>query len=172
MVTVLYESAYGSTARYAHALAERLGTSARPLADAHLEASGPSDGPLIVLSYVHGPVVPAASFVAKQDLGGRPAAVCAVGMTLLDVARANDQLASSVPEGVARFYLPGRLDYSTMSRKHRMMMWGFVKALQAKREADRSPNDQAVIDSYDRDTDRVDLSELDQVVEWARRNGA
>ncbi|GAB3694649.1 flavodoxin domain-containing protein [Corynebacterium nasicanis] len=164
MVTVLYESAYGSTADYAHALAARLGVTALPLADA--PALSGSAEPLVVLSYVHGPLIPAASFVSKHDLGGRPVAVCAVGMTLLDVARAKDQLAGSVPEGVARFYLPGRLSYSTMSRKHRMIMWGIIKALQAKREGDRSPNEQAMIDSHDRDTDRVDLGELDQVVAW------
>lgn len=162
--TVLYESDYGSTAQYAHALAEHLGVTATPLADA--AALPASSGPLIVLSYVHGPMVPAASFVAKRDLGERPVAVCAVGMTLLDVARAKDQLKGMVPAGVARFYLPGRLSYSTMSRKHRMIMWGIIKALRAKREADRSPNDRAMIDSHDRDTDLVDLQELDAVVAW------
>lgn len=164
MTTVLYESAYGSTAQYAHALAERLGVTATPLADADRV---PSSGPIIVLSYVHGPVVPAAAFVAKQPAGQRPVAVCAVGMTLLDVARTKDQLRGMVPEGVARFYLPGRLSYSTMSRRHRLIMWGIVKALRAKREADRSPNEQAMIDSHDRDTDCVDLAELDAVVAWA-----
>ncbi|MDO5668553.1 MAG: flavodoxin domain-containing protein [Corynebacterium sp.] len=170
MATVCYESAYGSTREYADALAQRLGTQAIALADATAPAD-PHD-PLIVLSYVHGPVVPAASFVSKQDLGGRPVAVCAVGMTLLDVARAKDQLKGQVPEGVARFYLPGRLNYSTMSRKHKMIMWGIIKALKAKREADRSPNEQAMIDSYDRDTDRVDLSELDPIVEWVHGAGS
>lgn len=165
MATVLYESAYGSTAQYAHALAERLGVTAAPLSDAPQPAD--ATGPLIVLSYVHGPKVPAASFVARQDLGERPVAVCAVGMTLLDVARTKDQLRGMVPEGVARFYLPGRLSYSTMSRRHRLVMWGIVKALRAKREADRSPNEQAMIDSHDRDTDCVDLAELDAVVAWA-----
>jgi len=50
-------------------------------------------------------------------------------------------------------------------------MWGIVKALKAKKEADRSPNDQAMIDSYDTDTDHVDLGELDPVVEWAQAAG-
>ncbi|MDO5512988.1 flavodoxin domain-containing protein [Corynebacterium sp.] len=166
MITVFYESAYGSTADYAHALAERLGVTATPLADAPVLTD--STDPLIVLSYVHGPMIPAASFVAKQDTGSRPVAVCAVGMTLLEEFREKDQLAGSVPEGAARFYLPGRLSYSTMNRKHKMIMWGFVKALKAKREADRSANDRAIIDAYDRDIDRVDLSELDQVVAWVK----
>lgn len=169
MVSVLYESAYGSTEQYARALAARLGVTAVPLADAPAVAD-PND-PLVVLSHVHGPVIPAASWVSKQDLGGRPVAVCAVGMTLLDVARAKDQLKGMVPQGVARFYLPGRLSYSSMSFKHRMIMWGIIKALKARRVADRSPNDQAMIDSYDTDTDRVDLSELDAVVEWVQDAG-
>ena len=173
MTTVLYESAYGSTREYAEALAARLGTTAQPLATADPAALRGSTQPLVVLSYVHGPSVPAASFVAKNDLGDRPVAVCAVGMTLLDVARAKDQLAGALGKktNVARFYLPGRLSYSTMGRKHKMVMWGIIKALKAKSAADRSDNEQGMIDSYDRDTDRVDLRELDQVVEWAAARG-
>ena len=164
--TVLYDTSYGSTQQYAEALAQRLGTAAQPLNGADV-ATG--HGPLIVLSPVHGPSIPAASFVAHTELGGRPTAVCAVGMTLIDVARRKDQMAamlSDKPE-VARFYLPGRLSYSTMGRKHRMIMGGIVKALKSKPEAARSANDLAMIDSHDRDTDRVDLSELDPVVAWA-----
>ena len=173
MTTVLYESVYGSTREYAEALAARLGTAAVPLSDADPAALRASAEPLVVLSYVHGPSVPAAGFVAGNDLGSRPVAVCAVGMTLLEVARAKDQMAGALGEkgNVTRFYLPGRLNYSTMGRRHRMIMWGIIKALKAKRAADRSPNDQAMIDSYDRDTDRVDRTELDQVVEWVQAQG-
>lgn len=170
MSTVLYESAYGSTRQYAEALAARLGTSAQPLSDADPAALRSSTEPLVVLSYVHGPSIPAAGFVADHDLGARPVAVCAVGMTLLADARAKDQMAGALgkQENVTRFYLPGRLSYSTMGRRHRMIMWGIIKALQAKREADRSANEQAMIASHDRDTDRVDLAELDRIVEWAQ----
>lgn len=168
--TVVYDTSYGSTRQYAEELARRLGTTAAPLADAAPAELAAGTGPLVVLSPVHGPSIPAAAFVAKHDLGSRPVAVCAVGMTLIDEARRKDQMAgmlSDRPE-VARFYLPGRLEYSTMNRKHRMIMWGIIKALRARPESARSDNDQAMIDSYDRDTDRVDLSELDGVVEWAR----
>ncbi|QGU04124.1 flavodoxin domain-containing protein [Corynebacterium comes] len=173
MTNILYESAYGSTREYAEALAARLGTSAQPLSDADPTALRSSSGPLVVLSYVHGPSIPAASFVADNDLGSRPVAVCAVGMTLLEVARAKDQMADALgkKEHVTRFYLPGRMSYSTLGRKHKMIMWGVIKALKVKREADRSANDRAMLDSYDRDTDRVDLAELDQVVAWAAAQG-
>lgn len=170
MTTVLYESVYGSSRDYAEALANRLGTTAQPLSDADPAALRGSSSPLIVLSYVHGPSIPAAGFVANNDLGSRPVAVCAVGMTLLDMARTKDQMAGALKkkEQVTRFYLPGRLSYSTMGRKHKMIMWGIIKALKAKKAADRSDNDRAMIDSYDRDTDRVDLAELDPLVEWAQ----
>ena len=173
MTNVLYESAYGSTRQYAEALAARLGTVAQQLSAADPAALRSSPEPLVVLSYVHGPSIPAAGFVADHDLGARPVAVCAVGMTLLEDARAKDQMAGALGKKgqVARFYLPGRLSYSTMGRKHRMIMWGIIKALKAKREADRSANDRAMIDSYDRDTDRVDPAELDQVVQWAEAQG-
>lgn len=173
MSTVLYESAYGSARQYAEALAGRLGCTAQPLSEADPAQLRTSTEPLVVLSYVHGPSVPAAGFVADNDLGDRPVAVCAVGMTLIEVARAKDQMAGALrkKEQVTRFYLPGRLSYSTMGRKHKMIMWGIIKALKAKREADRSPNDRAMIESYDRDTDHVDLRELDQVIEWAAARG-
>lgn len=173
MTTVLYESVYGSTRDYAEALAGRLGTTAQPLSAADPAALRGSSSPLIVLSYVHGPSIPAAGFVANNDLGSRPVAVCAVGMTLLDMARTKDQMAGALKrkEQVTRFYLPGRLTYSTMGRKHRMIMWGIIKALKAKKESDRSDNDRAMIDSYDRDTDLLDLAELDPLVEWAQAAG-
>lgn len=166
--TVLYDTVYGSTRRYAEALAQRLRTGARPLADARPEELRADPAPLVVLSPVHGPKIPAADFVAGHDLGARPVAVCAVGMTLPDEARQKDQMARtlSTKPGVARFYLPGRLDYSTLSRKHRMIMWGLVGALKARPESSRSANERAMIEAYDRDTDRVDLAELDPVVEW------
>ena len=49
------------------ALAARLGTVAQQLSDADPAALRSSPEPLVVLSYVHGPSIPAAGFVA--DLG-------------------------------------------------------------------------------------------------------
>ena len=46
-------------------------------------------------------------------------------------------------------------------------MKALVGALRLKRQ--RTENEQAMVDSYDRDTDRVDLTLLDPVVDWAQR---
>ncbi len=172
-VTVLYDTSYGSTRQYAEELARRLRTTALVLDDAAPKDLARDTAPLVMLSPVHGPSIPAAGFVARHDLGSRPVAVCAVGMTLLDVARQKDQMAGMLSDkpDVARFYLPGRLAYSTMNRKHKTIMWGIIKALKAKPESARSANDQAMIDSYNHDTDRVDFAELDAVIEWVQAQG-
>ena len=68
---------------------------------------------------------------------------------------------------VTRFYLPGRLNYSELTTAHLWLMKTLVRALRLKRQ--RTENEQAMVDSYGRDTDRVDLTLLDPVVEWAQR---
>jgi len=46
-------------------------------------------------------------------------------------------------------------------------MKALVAGLRLKRQ--RTENEQAMVDSYGRGTDRVDLTLLDPVVEWAQR---
>ncbi|HAT1211791.1 flavodoxin domain-containing protein [Corynebacterium striatum] len=96
MTTVIFDSVYGSTQRYAQELANQLNAEILPLADAknqaHLDKLGVDKQPLIVMSPVHGPSITAADFVKKHDFGDRPVAVVVVGMTLLEEARAKDQL--------------------------------------------------------------------------------
>ncbi|RNE48530.1 flavodoxin domain-containing protein [Corynebacterium alimapuense] len=166
--TIFYQSFYGSTGDYARALAQRLGTTAQEIpADASQCEIGGTD-PLILLSPVHGPSMAAADFLKHNDLGDRPVAVCAVGMTLAEEARSKDRCASLLGRKAAtvtRFYLPGRLNYSTLSGKHRNIMRAIVGSLRLK--PNKSANEHAMIADYDRDIDRVDLAELDPVVDWA-----
>lgn len=156
---ILFSTVYGSTAEYAHELARRLGTRARSFADYQKGLF-----PLIVLSPVHGPSIPAARFVREVGVLGR-VAVVGVGMSLPEAARRRDQMKAMVPAGVARFYLPGRLNYSQISAAHRAAMFGLVRAVRLKPRKD--DNDRAIIESYGRDVDRVDFRELDPIVEWA-----
>ena len=166
MTSVFYTTFYGSTRQYAEALAARLGTVAREL-PATLEATG---GPVVVLSPVHGPSHPGVRFIKSLPAIDRPLALVTVGMTLVDVARHDDAPGSLLGDRagqVTRFYLPGRLNYSELKTAHRWAMKALVGALRLKRE--RTENEQAMVDSYGRDTDRVDLTLLDPVVEWAQR---
>ncbi|HJG43412.1 flavodoxin domain-containing protein [Corynebacterium phoceense] len=166
MTTVFYTSVYGATREYAMELGRLLDASVVDFADVSL---APSDGPAIVASYVHGPSVPAASFIKDHGFGSRPVAAVAVGMTLLEAAREKDQLAGMVPD-VARFYLPGRMNYSELSAAHRTVMTGIISALKLKPR--KSDNERAMIDAYDHDVGRVDFAELAPIVEWARAHGA
>ena len=165
MTSVFYATFYGSTRQYAEALAGRLGTVAREL-PATLDAAG---GP-VVLSPVHGPSHPGVRFIKSLPAIDRPLALVTVGMTPVDAARHDDAsgpLLGDRAGQVTRFYLPGRLNYSELTTAHRWAMKALVGALRLKRE--RTENEQAIVDSYGRDTDRVDLTLLDPVVEWAQR---
>jgi len=166
MTSVFYTTFYGSTRQYAEALASRLGTVAREL-PATLDATG---GPVVVLSPVHGPSHPGVRFIKSLPAIDRPLALVTVGMTPVDAARHDDAsgpLLGNRAGQVTRFYLPGRLKYSELTTAHRWAMKALVGALRLKRQ--RTENEQAMVDSYDRDTDRVDLTLLDPVVDWAQR---
>ncbi|OHR18284.1 flavodoxin domain-containing protein [Corynebacterium sp. HMSC034A01] len=166
MTSVFYTTFYGSTRQYAEALAARLGTVARELPDT-LDATG---GPVVVLSPVHGPSHPGVRFIKSLPAIDRPLALVTVGMTLVDVARHDDAPGTLLGDRagqVTRFYLPGRLNYSELTNAHRWTMKALVGALRLKRN--RTENEQALVDSYGQDIDRVDLALLDPVVEWAQR---
>lgn len=166
MTSVFYTTFYGSTRQYAEALAARLGTVAREL-PATLDVTG---GPVVVLSPVHGPSHPGVRFIKSLPAIDRPLALVTVGMTLVDVARHDDAPGTLLGDRagqVTRFYLPGRLNYSELTTAHRWTMKALVGALRLKRE--RTENEQALVDSYDQDIDRVDLTLLDPVVQWAQR---
>lgn len=166
---VLYESTYGATRRYAEALAQRLGTTAQKIPETGVAPQ--EGGPLIVLSPVFGPSIAAAAYVARHDLGERPVACVAVGMTLVEEARRKDQMAGILgakAEHTQRFYLPGALNYSRISTAHRQIMRGIVAALRLK--PGKSENERAMIQAYNKDVDRVDLGELEPLVRWAEEH--
>lgn len=174
--TIVYRSSYGSTRDYANALAERLGVEAQELPEDEsslVDVAVGAVGPLILLSFPHGPSVPGLGVFDAVDVGERPAALCTVGMTLLGEARRKDRSAALLgdkAQHITRFYLPGRLNYSELSSKHYAVMRAIVSALRLKPR--KSDNDRAMIDGYGKDVDLVDIAELDPVVEWARANGA
>ena len=171
MVQVLYQSQYGSSKEYADAFAQQCGVDAMTWTD--LRTLRPQlaagAGPVVVFSYVHGPRVPGAEGAIAAWKEGRPTAICFVGMILVDKARADDGFANQVGEGIKRFYLPGRLNYSELNTAHATVMKGIIQVIKLKPRPMRSENDQAMIDSYKHDVNRVDVSELAPVLAWANR---
>lgn len=161
-VHIRFQSIYGSTQAYAEALGQRLGTQALDFSH-----TVPAGEPAIVMSYVHGPMIPALHFVREHHLEHQPLAVVAVGMTPLVDAQRKDQLAAHLGVGVARFYLPGRLFYSALQPKHRAVMRSVVTLLRPKPR--KSNAERAVLAGFGKDIDLVDMAALDPIVEWAQR---
>ncbi len=168
MTTVFYATHYGSTKQYADALATRLGTEAHEIGND--SATLIDAGPIIVLSPIHGPSHPGVKFLKQVGAGiveKHKVCLATVGMTLDEVVVEQDparELLGGLTDHVKRVYLPGRLNYSELSSKHRGIMKGLITMLKMK--PGKSANEQMMIDTYGKDIDRVDLSRLDEIVEW------
>ncbi len=171
MVSIFYATFYGSTKQYADALAEHFGKSAEEITDdtaALISAASPD--PLIILSPVHGPAHPGVKLIkalSEDVLRYRPVALATVGMTLDHVTQSQDpagKLLGDRAQWVSRFYLPGRLNYSELSKKHHKMMEGIVFGL--KLTGAKGENENMIVDTYGKDVDRVDLSRIEPIVQW------
>ena len=120
---IRYQSIYSSSKEYAEKLAELL--TMQDIYAQAFDADHPvpvDDKPVVIFSYVHGPVIPAAKLathISTESPLGRNIAAVAVGMTPIESAKAKDQMCSMVPDTCARFYVPGRLNYSTVQPSHK-----------------------------------------------------
>lgn len=167
---IYFSSVYGSTRQYAEELARRLGTAAQEIPDPSEVSAAAEEGPIIVLAPAHGPMNAAAKFakaLPEQTTETRPTCVVTVGMTLDHVVQETDPTAELLGDRasqIQRFYLPGRLNYSELSKAHLGVMRGIISALKLKPR--KSENERAMIEGYKKDTDRVDLSRLDEIVAW------
>lgn len=167
---IYFSSVYGSTRQYAEELARRLGTTAQEIPDPDEVSAAAEEGPIIVLAPAHGPMNAAAKFVKtlpEVTLKARPTCVVTVGMTLDHVVQETDPTADLLGDRashIKRFYLPGRLNYSELTPAHAGVMRGIIGALKLKPR--KSENERSMIEMYKKDTDRVDLSRLDEIVAW------
>lgn len=168
---IYFSSVYGSTKQYAEELARRLGTTAQEIPDPAEMPDAAANRPIIVLAPAHGPMNAAAKFaksLPETTIQARPTCVVTVGMTLDHVVREADptaELLGALASKIQRFYLPGRLNYSELTTAHLGVMRGIIGALKLKPR--KSENERSMIEMYKKDTDRVDLSRLDEIVAWA-----
>lgn len=175
MVSVLYSSYYGSTKQYADALAARFGVSPQEIDDKSAVLIGASsDDPIIILSPIHGPAHPGVKLIKRLSeavVKSRPIALATVGMTLEQAAHDQDpagKLLGDRAGHIDRFYLPGRLNYSELSRKHRGIMKSVVWGL--KLSGAKGENEKMMIDTYGKDVDRVDLTRIEPIAQWVGNN--
>lgn len=171
MTDVYYASFYGSTKQYADALAAQLGVNPQEISDksASLIDAAAAD-PIAVLAPIHGPAHAGVKLIKElpEDVvRRRPIALATVGMTLEHVAYDQDpagKLLGNRATAAHRFYLPGRLFYSELSRKHRNIMKGVVTAMKVMRSS--GENERMMIETYRKDVDRVDLTRIEPIAQW------
>lgn len=163
-VAITYTSRYGSTARYARALAERIGGTA-----VDLRRFTPGPGPVVVLAPIYASTLRSRRRVlAALKASEGPAAVALVGISPLDkeerLATAERLLADTADSGAPQvFHLLGTYDPGRLGPVHRAMM-AFAKS-RLKDSDDpsaRAIRSEAVIDLVSEDA-------LDPIVEWVRR---
>lgn len=162
-VLVTYNSTYGSTESYAREFARRHGVTASALESADLAHAET----VVVFSPNYAGQVAGAKWLLDHDLTGKRVALAVVGMTLSEEVRAKDPIAGALgdqADEITRFYLPGCLAFSKLSRVHKATMWAMNKMLKAKKN--RSENEEAMLQGYNKDEDRVDFAELDAIDAW------
>ncbi len=73
------------------------------------------------------------------------------------------------PKNIDFYYFSGRLDYESMSTKHKWMMKMLVKMLSKKPEAERTEMNKQIIASVEGKIDRADKSLIEPLVERANQ---
>ncbi|MCX7542151.1 hypothetical protein OS128_04365 [Corynebacterium sp. P5848] len=169
-LTVIFDSVYGSTEHYARSFAGRFGATPVALGDAPSSVGQlPGLGPVVVFSPNYAGQISGAKWLRDNALGGHPTALVVVGMSVSSWVRERDGAAKALGDNadrITRFYLPGRLIYSKLSRIHRGTLWSLNQML--RRKSNRTVNEEEIVRQYGRDIDRVDDTELDPVEQWAR----
>lgn len=177
-IIVVSNTRYGSTTDYAAEFARRTGgmlvggekgESSHSTDELDSVLAERPDAPLIVFTPNYAGTFGGANLMkaAARKNPDRKMALAVIGMTLLEEVREKDPARAAlddVSELVHRHYLPGRMLFSVMSRKHRAVLWTMTRMIKGKKNP--SPNEVQMIESYGVDTDRVDYSELDALVEW------
>ncbi|MFD8878608.1 hypothetical protein [Corynebacterium xerosis] len=177
-IVVVSNTRYGSTAEYAAEFARRTGglllggqdgSKSHPAEELDEALEQRPDAPLVIFTPNYAGTFGGANVMktAARAYPDRKMALAVIGMTLLEEVREKDPARAAlddVAERVHRHYLPGRMLFSVMSRKHRAVLWTMTRMIKGKKNP--SPNEVQMVESYGVDTDRVDYAELDPLVAW------
>ena len=160
---IVYTSKYGSTRRYALALAERLGTSAVELSS--FDASGRPD-PLIVLAPVYATRIRGRRRLIRaiRSAPGRVALVVVALSPASDPGRGDlaAKLVAASHRVVTTFHLRGDLDPARLTWPDRVLMAALRRSLRRTPDA---PAARMLLPA--RRLDQVDEAALESVVAWA-----
>lgn len=173
---ILYGSRYGASQTYAQALEARTGIPA--VAYQEIQDFGPFDTIVYIGGLYAGKTTGLAKTV-RHFPTDHPFRLLVATVGLSDPAvednllRIRESLAQELSPGIfvrtTHVHLRGAIDYSVLTTRHRLMMKGLCTLLRRQPAEDRSPDTQALLDSYGKAVDFIDLDTLAPIQTWLER---
>ena len=163
MDAIVYTSNTGSTKRYAGLLAQMTGLPSMPLSEAKSKLSGGAR--IIYLGWIMASGVKGYPDAAKRyDV----CAVCGVGMGQTGTQLKEVRDKNKIPEKTPLFTLQGNFDIKKLHGVHRAMMDVMVKTVgkALANKADRTPEEDDMLDMMLTGSERVKAENLQGVLEW------
>ena len=169
-IAVVYKSKYGSTKQYAQWIAEALG--ARLFESSSIKPSELGNYDVVIYGGgLYAGSINGVKLVAKEA-ACKQLVVFTVGLEHTTAEECADILAKAfTPERLAEtktFHFRGNLNYKTMGLIHKGMMAVVKREAEKKPVAQRTCFDNFVLETYGKDVNFMDKSEIMPLVEFVR----
>lgn len=163
MKAIIYTSNTGSTARYAKMLANELNLPVYSAEDAKREV--PAGAGIIYLGWIMAGGIKGYSQAAKRY---RVCAVCGVGMGQSGTQIEEIRLKNKISKDISAFTLQGNFDLKKLHGVYRFMMNIMVKTAgkALANKADRTPEEDDMLNMLAGDGNRVQIENLKPVIDW------
>ncbi len=171
---VVYHSISGYSKRYAEWISGELQCDLLNVKDASIKHLADYDT-IIYGAGIHMSGIDNIKFITKNldKLRGKRIVVFATGMSpygdkVMGEIK-NKNFTSDDLEHIKLFYLKGGFNYEKLNFKYRMMM-KMVKGMMAKKpEAERTPDEQNLLDSIENPTDFASMDDIKPIIEYVRQ---
>ena len=163
MKTIIYTSNTGSTAEYAKLLGKELNLPVHSLQEAKNKVLTGSE--IIYLGWIMAGGIKGYKVAAKTY---KVCAVCAVGMGQTGTQLKEVREKNAIPQRIPLFTLQGNFDVKKLHGAYRLMMNVMVKTAGKglANKADRTPEEDDMLDMMVNSGKRVSLQNLKAVTEW------
>lgn len=165
MKAIVYTSNTGSTARYAKMLGHELRVSVYSADEA--KKNVPAGAEILYLGWIMASGIKGYVDIVKRY---KVLAVCAVGMGQTGTQVKEIRAKNAIPDQIPLFTLQGNFDVAKLHGAYKLMMGMMVKtagkALADK--ADRTPEEDDMLDMMMNGRNRVQFENLKAVIDWAR----
>lgn len=160
---IVYTSNTGYTAEYARLLGEKTGLPVYELADAKKRL--PAGSRILYLGWLMAGKVQGYGKAAKQYA---VAAVCGVGMGVTGSQLQDVRKANPIPDSTPVFTLQGGFDMRRLKGIYKFMMTVMAKTVgkNLARKADRTPDEDTMLELLTNGGSRVSPDNLDAVLRW------